>query len=180
MRGSDLGAQARDERVDFTYPTEPSKQVLHDLSFTVKPGQKVAFVGSTGCGKSTSIRLIERFYATLAPGTIFVDGVAIEDYDVQYLRQHTSVVAQETVLFSTTIRENIIYGVREEEKAAVTDEMIIAACKKAAAWSFIKEFPAQLETYVGDSYFHVTRAGVEVPWGTGEGQIECVDRFTNV
>eukprot|EP00935_MAST-01C_sp_MAST-1C-sp1_P000112 g112.t1 len=136
--------------VDFTYPTEPSKQVLRDLSFTVKPSQKVAFVGSTGCGKSTSIRLIERFYATLAPGTIFVDGVAIEDYDVQYLRQHTSVVAQETVLFSTTIRENIIYGVREEEKAAVTDEIIIAACKKAAAWSFIKEFPAQLETYVGE------------------------------
>jgi ABC-type multidrug transport system fused ATPase/permease subunit len=110
-------------KVDFTYPTEPSKQVLHELSFAVKPGQQVAFVGATGCGKSTSIRLLERFYASRQPGTILIDGHPIEDYDVHFLRGHTSVVAQETVLFSTTIRENIVYGVRPADKEGITDEV---------------------------------------------------------
>merc|ERR1712054_502364 len=95
--------------VDFTFPSEPLKQVLHNLSFTISPGEKVGFVGATGSGKSTSIKLIERFYEPQA-GRILLDGRDIRDYDVHHLRRHMSVVAQTTCLFSTTIRENIVYG----------------------------------------------------------------------
>jgi ABC-type multidrug transport system fused ATPase/permease subunit len=94
-------------------------------------------VGSTGCGKSTSIKLIERFYAPTA-GTILLDGRPIETYDVHHLRRHMSVVAQETVLFSTTIRENIIYGLLREERARISDAEIERACRRANAWDFIQ------------------------------------------
>ena len=79
--------------VDFTFPSEPQKQVLHGLSFAALPGQKVAFVGTTGCGKSTAIQLIQRFYAPNA-GQILLDGTPLENYDVHHLRRQISVVAQ--------------------------------------------------------------------------------------
>ena len=110
---------------------------------------------------------MERFYDAAEPGSITIDGQPIEDYDVHHLRRHTSVVAQDTILFSTTIRENstpsnsqpasppltpvgllatVLFGVRPEELAAITDEVIKEACVKAAAWKFIQEFPNKLET----------------------------------
>jgi len=135
--------------VEFTFPSEPHKPILNRLSFSVNPGEKVAFVGSTGCGKSTSIKLIERFYAPTA-GTILLDGRPIDTYDVHHLRRHMSVVAQETVLFSTTIRENIIYGLLREERACISDAEIERACRRANAWDFIQEFPRGLETYAGE------------------------------
>merc|ERR1719262_1156254 len=120
------------KNVDFTFPSEPQKQILFQLSFTVNPGERVAFVGSTGCGKSTSIKLIERFYAPTA-GTIELDGRNIEDYDVHHLRRHMSVVAQDNVLFSTTLRENIIYGLPRERREHITDAEIEEACRRANA-----------------------------------------------
>ena len=79
--------------VDFTFPSEPQKQILHKLSFVADAGSKVAFVGATGCGKSTSIQIIQRFYAQ-SSGTVLLDGRDIEEYDVHHLRRAISVVAQ--------------------------------------------------------------------------------------
>jgi ABC-type multidrug transport system fused ATPase/permease subunit len=135
--------------VDFTFPAEPSKQILRNLSFKISPGEKVGFVGATGSGKSTSIKLIERFYEPQA-GTITLDGKNIADYDVHHLRRHMSVVAQDNMLFSTTIRENIIYGLPRERRENITDAEIEDACRKANAWVFINEFPRKLETYCGE------------------------------
>merc|ERR1719281_1271845 len=137
------------KNVDFTFPSEPSKQILHNLSFKISPGEKIGFVGATGSGKSTSIKLIERFYEPQA-GSIMLDGRDISEYDVHYLRRHMSVVAQDNTLFSTTIRENIIYGLPRERREAITDVEVEEACRKANAWVFINEFPRKLETYCGE------------------------------
>jgi ABC-type multidrug transport system fused ATPase/permease subunit len=137
------------KHVDFTFPSEPSKQILHDLSFKISPGEKIGFVGATGSGKSTSIKLIERFYEPQA-GTITLDGKNISDYDVHHLRRQMSVVAQDNMLFSTTIRENIIYGLPRERRESITDAEIEEACKRSNAWVFINEFPRKLETYCGE------------------------------
>jgi ABC-type multidrug transport system fused ATPase/permease subunit len=135
--------------VCFTFPSEPLKQVLFDLSWAVAPGEKIGFVGGTGCGKSTSLYLIERWYAPQS-GSITLDGRPIEDYDVHHLRRHMSVVAQATCLFSTTIRENIVYGLPREVRDRITDADVEDACRKANAWDFICEFPRKLETYAGE------------------------------
>ena len=85
------------------------RQVLRGLSFVVEPRTKVAFVGKAGCGKSTSVTLVQRFY-NASKGSIRVDGRLIEEYDVHHLRRHIGVVAQDNILFSTSIIENIVYG----------------------------------------------------------------------
>ena len=92
--------------VHFAYPTEKQKKVLNGLSFTVEPGQKVALVGKAGCGKSTAITLVQRFYDCSA-GLLTLDGFPIADYNLHHLRAQTGVVAQENVLFSASIRDNI-------------------------------------------------------------------------
>lgn len=137
------------DKVDFTYPAEPLKQILFKVSFEVKPGERVAFVGSSGSGKSSAIRLIERFYAPTA-GIIMLDGRRIEEYDLYHLRRHMSVVAQDNMLFSTTLRENITYGLPREQRETITDHEIEEVCKKANAWTFINEFPRKLETLAGE------------------------------
>jgi len=106
-------------------------------------------VGGTGCGKSTSLYLIERWYEPQS-GSITLDDKPIEDYDVHHLRRHMSVVAQATCLFSTTIRENIVYGLPREVRDRVTDAEIEDACRKANAWDFIRDFPRKLETFAGE------------------------------
>merc|ERR1712196_259840 len=83
-------------------------------------------------------------------GTITLDGRDISEYDVHHLRRHMSVVAQDNMLFSTTLRENITYGLPRERRESIQDSEIEAACKKANAWSFINEFPRKLETYAGE------------------------------
>jgi ABC-type multidrug transport system fused ATPase/permease subunit len=135
--------------VDFTYPSERQKQVLFKLSFEVLPKTKVAFVGKAGCGKSTSVTLIQRFYDVLA-GQITLDGVALQEYDVHNLRRHIGVVAQENVLFSTSIVNNIIYGMGQGHLPQPTEADIWAACDAANATEFIKTFPNGLHTFVGE------------------------------
>merc|ERR1711977_452956 len=135
--------------VDFTFPSEPLKQVLFDLSWSIAPGEKVGFVGGTGCGKSTSLFLLERWYNPQC-GSILLDGRNIVDYDVHHLRRHMSVVAQTTCLFSTTIRENIIYGLPQKVRENIQDYEIEEALKQANAWKFVNEFPRKLETYAGE------------------------------
>ncbi len=109
----------------------PEVTVLHDISLYAKPGQKIAFVGSTGAGKTTITNLLSRFY-DIKEGTITIDGVPIEQIDRSFLRQNIAMVLQDTHLFTGTVRENIRYG-----RLDATDEEVVEAAKVASAHSFI-------------------------------------------
>ena len=136
----ELKGDVRFENVDFGYV--PEKTVLHDLSLYAKPGQKIAFVGSTGAGKTTITNLINRFYDIKA-GTITYDGISISDITKGALRKSLGVVLQEAVLFSGTIMDNIKYG-----RPDATDEEVIAAAKLANADSFIRQLPDGYNTMI--------------------------------
>ena len=101
--------------VHFAYPTELRKPVLQGLSFVVQPGEKVALVGPTGCGKSSCMSLLQRLYEPQR-GTILIDDVPIGEYDVHYLRSRVVIVDQHTVLFSATIRDNITFGLEYDRE----------------------------------------------------------------
>jgi len=117
------------ENVSFGYV--PEKTVLKDISLYAKPGQKIAFVGSTGAGKTTITNLLNRFYE-IDEGTITVDGIDIRSIDRDFLRKNVAMVLQDTHLFTGTVMENIRYG-----RLDATDEEVIAAAKTASAHSFI-------------------------------------------
>jgi ATP-binding cassette subfamily B (MDR/TAP) protein 1 len=119
--------------VCFEYPTRKGQLVLQGLSFAVQPGQFVALVGASGCGKSTAIGLMERFYDP-ASGQILVDGKDISELNVKEYRNQMALVAQEPVLYSGTIRENVLLAVEGED---VHDEVVEVACRKANIWDFI-------------------------------------------
>eukprot|EP01052_Picozoa_sp_SAG31_P023528 SAG31_NODE_1946_length_6844_cov_5.947665_3_plen_145_part_00 len=130
--------------------------MLKGFSFDVKPGEKVACVGRAGCGKSTSIGLLQRLYDP-DKGGVYIDGRSISDYDVHFLRRSTGIVAQENVLFATSIRENICYGMGQGEDGdgnahlfEPTDEDVWDVCRKANATEFIQAFPNKLNTMVGE------------------------------
>ncbi len=115
--------------VNFGYVSDVT--VLHDISLYAKPGQKIAFVGSTGAGKTTVTNLLSRFY-DITEGTITVDGVPIEKIDRKLLRSNIAMVLQDTHLFTGTVRENIRYG-----RLDATDEEVVEAAKVSSAHSFI-------------------------------------------
>ena len=115
----------------------------------VKPGEKVAFVGKTGCGKSTSVNLLQRLY-DVDTGTVTIDNEPIAHYDVHHLRRNIGIVSQDNVLFSTSIKENIMYGMGQGHLPEPTDEEIWAICDKANATEFINSFPNKLYTNVGE------------------------------
>lgn len=126
--------------VDFGY--NPDKIVLHDISLYAKPGEKVAFVGSTGAGKTTITNLINRFY-DIADGKIRYDGININKIKKQDLRRSLGIVLQDTNLFTGTIRENIRYG-----NLDATDEEVHAAARLANADSFINLLPDGYDTVI--------------------------------
>ena len=130
--------------VRFAYPQRPDMQVLEDISFTAHPNDTIAFVGSSGSGKSTISSLLLHLYSN-HEGNIEFDGHEIREIDVHHLRQHMAIVPQEVLLFAGTIKENILFG-----KPTATDDEIMAAAKQANAWEFIQSFPDGLETQVGD------------------------------
>lgn len=117
------------EHVNFGY--KPEVTVLHDISLYAKPGQKIAFVGSTGAGKTTVTNLLSRFYS-ITEGRITIDGVPIEQIDRKVLRSDIAMVLQDTHLFTGTVRENIRYG-----RLDATDEEVVEAAKIASAHHFI-------------------------------------------
>lgn len=121
--------------VAFRYPSRDEIQILKGLSITVKRGQTAALVGSSGCGKSTTVQLLQRFYDPEA-GTVMVDGRDIRTLNIGWLRDHIGVVSQEPILFGTTIEENIRYG-----REGVTMEAIEEATKMANAYNFIQKLP---------------------------------------
>ena len=116
---------------NVTFAYVPGKTVLKNISVTAKPGQKIAFVGSTGAGKTTITNLINRFYE-IEEGEILIDGINIKDIKKDSLRSNIAMVLQDTHLFSGTVKENIRYG-----RLDATDEEVIAAAKIACAHSFI-------------------------------------------
>jgi ABC-type multidrug transport system fused ATPase/permease subunit len=118
--------------------------VLKGVSLTIPSGKKVALVGQSGAGKSTIMQLLLQFHRPDS-GVISIDGVNINEYDLESYRQNFALVPQEVILFGGTIRENILYG-----KPGASEPEIIEAAKKANAWDFIKSFPEGLETVVGE------------------------------
>jgi ATP-binding cassette subfamily B (MDR/TAP) protein 1 len=123
--------------VHFRYPTRPEQPVLRGLNLTVKPGQYVALVGASGCGKSTTIALLERFYDPLAGG-IFVDGKDISSLNITDYRGFLALVSQEPTLYQGSIRENVLLGADREN---VPEEEIVQACKNANIYDFIMSLP---------------------------------------
>lgn len=139
---SSLRGEIRFAAVTFGY--EASRPVLQEINLHIQPGETVGIVGATGNGKSTLLSLVPRFYDPLA-GKVFADGKDLRDLNKKSLRNQISLVLQDTLLFSTTIRENIAYG-----RPGATLEEIHEAAVRAQAWDFIQSLPNGLDSQVGE------------------------------
>ena len=137
---TELRGDVRFDHVTFGY--DPDKVVLHDISLFAEPGQKIAFVGSTGAGKTTITNLINRFY-DIQQGTITYDGIDVREIRKNSLRKSLGIVLQDTHLFTGTIADNIRYG-----KLDATDEQVRAAAKLANADTFIRHLPQGYDTVI--------------------------------
>lgn len=147
---SDGSIEFRD--VNFSYSIEAEKYALDNINLSIKSGETVGILGGTGASKSTLINLIPRLYDT-TEGNVLVGGVNVKDYNLEALRESVSVVLQKNVLFSGTIKENLLWGNKN-----ATDEELIAACQIASADDFINEFPLKYDT-------HIERGGTNVSGG---------------
>ena len=148
--------------VSFRYQASGTgDDVLAHIDLTIEPGQFVAVVGGTGVGKSSLVNLIPRFY-DVTGGQVLVDGVDVRDYPVEMLRERIGMVLQNNVLFSGTIRENLLWG-----KPEATEEELIRAAKNAQAYDFIMSFPDGFDT-------HLEQGGVNV--SGGQKQRLCIAR----
>ena len=128
--------------VNFSYDAE--RQILHDVSFTLKAGRSIAIVGPSGSGKSTIINLIPRLY-DCQQGTVAFGGTDVKKLDLTFLRKNVGIVSQETYLFNGTIRENLLYA-----KPDATEEELITACKKANIYDFVLKQEKGLDAMVGN------------------------------
>ncbi|CAF4267067.1 unnamed protein product, partial [Adineta steineri] len=122
-------------QIKFIYPTRPTVLVLNKLQLSIKSGQRIALVGASGCGKSTIVQLLERFY-DVTHGQMILDGIDIRNLNLQWLRSRLGIVSQEPILFDLTIAENITYGLEN----IPIDEIILAATK-ANIHQFIQQLP---------------------------------------
>ena len=130
------------DAVDFSYI--PSKQILHQVSFSLRPGEKVALVGHTGSGKSTLIKLLMRFYDARA-GQIHIDDHPIQKLSLGYLRDQVGLVSQEPFLFNGTVLENILYG-----RLGANQDQVERAARAAHAHEFIEQLPNGYDTLIGE------------------------------
>ena len=147
---SDIHGRIIFNGVNFYYPSDPNQRlILNGINLVFEPGQKVALVGESGCGKSTTVNLIERLY-DITGGQLLIDGIEINRYDIRYLRSIIGYVQQEPVLFNKSIRYNLIFG-REEYLSSLgnIDELIQNACDEAYASEFINNLPDGLDYVVG-------------------------------
>nr|XP_034309268.1 phosphatidylcholine translocator ABCB4 isoform X2 [Crassostrea gigas] len=134
------------KEVRFSYPSRPDVEVLGGLSLSVSPGETLALVGTSGCGKSTTVQMIERFYDP-SGGLVIADGVDLKSLNLTWLRSHIGIVSQEPTLFDTSIAENIAYG--DNSREVLMDE-IISAARNANIHNFIESLPHGYETNVGE------------------------------
>jgi ABC-type multidrug transport system fused ATPase/permease subunit len=129
----------------FSYPTRKTTKVLRNLTLAIKQGEKIGLVGQSGCGKSTVIQLIQRFY-DLDEGVVNVDDYNIQTINVPFMRSKLGIVSQEPVLFDRSIADNIKYGDNTREVAM---EEVIEAAKKSNIHNFVKDLPQGYDTNVG-------------------------------
>lgn len=149
-------------KVEFHYPTRPEMQILQGLNLIVKPGQMVALVGQSGCGKSTCIQLLQRLYDPIS-GTVTMDRRDISSVSLRNLRSQLGVVGQEPVLFDRTIAENIAYG--DNFRLVPMDE-IIEAAKKSNIHSFVSSLPlvsTMIILYHPSSFFSSSKPAASSP-----------------
>ena len=144
IRPDSLKGVVEFQNVHFSYPVRQDVPVLCGLSLLCPEGKKIAMVGRSGCGKSTVVSLLERFYVP-REGQILIDGVDISQYDLEWLRLQIGLVSQEPILFGTTIEENIRYGKLDATMAQIED-----AAKEANAYNFIAGLPDGFKTQVGE------------------------------
>ena len=156
---SDIKGEVTLENVEFSYV--PERRLIENFNLSVKSGQRIAIVGPTGCGKTTLINLLMRFY-DVNSGNILIDGVPIKEMTRKSLRKAFGMVLQETWLKAGTIRENIAMG-----KPDATDEEIIAAAKAAHSHSFIKRLPDGYNTVIGEDGGNLSQ---------GQKQLLCITR----
>jgi len=126
------------QNVSFCYPSRPEVPILQNFNLAVKRGENVCLVGRSGCGKSTVLSLLERFY-DVTSGKALIDGQPLTSLDINKYRQRLALVGQETVLYQGTIRDNLILGVADSP--SVSDEQITAACREANIHDFIASLP---------------------------------------
>ncbi|UJR18770.1 hypothetical protein I4U23_005676 [Adineta vaga] len=144
---TDFQGEIQFEQVKFVYPTRPGVLILDKLQLHIKPGQRIAIIGTSGCGKSTTIQLLERFYDTIHGRIVSIfllDGVDIRQLNLQWVRSRLGLVSQEPILFDLTIAENITYGLDN-----VSQDDIINAARKANIHDFIQQLPQGYNTNVG-------------------------------
>lgn len=159
VEAADIKGEVALENVRFSYV--PERELIEGFSFSAKPGQRIAIVGPTGCGKTTLINLLMRFYDVL-DGAIKVDGTDIRQIKRHSLRKNYGMVLQETWLKTGTVRENLTMGDPEAD-----DEAVTAAAKAAHAHSFIKRLPNGYDTVIGEG-------GAEL--SEGQRQLLCIAR----
>jgi ATP-binding cassette subfamily B (MDR/TAP) protein 1 len=150
---SDEGLRARNiqghvnfKNIIFSYPQRTEVQVLKGINVEAKPGETIALVGSSGCGKSTVVSLLERFYEPLS-GEVSIDGTNIREYGLKDMRSQISLVSQEPILFDRSIKENIFYGLTEDEKS---EQALFEAARLANIHNFVAGLPDQYDTRVGE------------------------------
>ena len=143
-QGRALQGAIQYQGITFAYPTRKDQLVLKGIDLSIKKGQRVALVGSSGAGKSTIIQLLLQFYAPQS-GQIFFDGKPAQDYNLTFLRKNIGIVPQEVLLFGGTIEENIRYG-----QPNATEKELEDAARQANALDFIRSFPEGMQTIVGE------------------------------
>ncbi|KAH7308692.1 P-loop containing nucleoside triphosphate hydrolase protein [Stachybotrys elegans] len=143
---SERGKEIVCDKIAFSYPLRPSIKVLRGLDINIESGKMIAFVGASGCGKSTMISLLERFYDPTS-GTLRADGHDVKTLDRSAYRRDIALVQQEPVLYQGSIRENISLGLEDIDP---TDDAIATACKQANIWDFVASLPEGLATPCGN------------------------------
>jgi ABC-type multidrug transport system fused ATPase/permease subunit len=148
-RFENMCGQVDFREAEFEYPSRADVAVIRGLNLSVAPGKTLALVGQSGCGKSTVVSLLERFY-DVRSGSLKIDNEELRDCNLQNVRSYMALVQQEPDLFNRSVKENILYGLSHEEGIPVTDEQVVDAAKAANAHEFISKLPLGYDAPVGE------------------------------